>query len=622
MKHYLFCLLLLHLLLVPPSNAQIYVDGAASGANNGTSWTNAYTNLSPAIATAVAGNEIWVAAGTYTPAAGASYVMKEGIKVYGGFLSGMASLTSRNPVANVTILDGNGNSILSFSTITSATVLDGFTISGGTDGSVPGMPSAVKGGGITLADASPVLSNLIIKENTAVYGGGIVVSGTSSPAITNVLFLSNTAERGSGIYITGSGSPVLTSVIFQSNTVTSTQGGALHQSSATNVTITNAVFYSNTSTTTSRTAGIYSQSATSLKITNTVFAKNVTTGFDGFSGGAITNNTTDLTISDCTFYNNDAGGTAPPEIRFLNCTPADQVNNCVFFNTGETASTVLVKNYNATAATAPTFNNCYLPSTTGSAATFTAGTGNVAGITSPFLGTDPMDLAALQGADGQWMTADDGLHLLSTSTAHNAGNNSLVPSGITADIKGAGRIQNTTVEMGAYESSYTLLPVQLISFTGSLKNGVVLLEWQTAAETNIKHFELQRSPDAQKYTALTSMLAKGNNSRYGFSTKQREPKNYYRLQIVDRDEQFAYSNVLALLQQDMGKGLEVYPNPARAYIVVSLQKAGTIKIYDETGRLVKSKSVHAGIHTVNIGGLAAGIHFCEAGGEKVQFIKQ
>ncbi|MBN1138299.1 MAG: tandem-95 repeat protein [Anaerolineae bacterium] len=45
----------------------IYVDAGASGAHDGSSWTDAYANLQDALAVAVAGSEIWVAQGIYTP---------------------------------------------------------------------------------------------------------------------------------------------------------------------------------------------------------------------------------------------------------------------------------------------------------------------------------------------------------------------------------------------------------------------------------------------------------------------------------------------------------------------------------------------------------------------------
>jgi len=64
----------------------IYVNHLASGANNGTSWTNAFTDLQSALANACSGAQIWVAAGTYKPTTGTnrniSFVMKDGVAIY------------------------------------------------------------------------------------------------------------------------------------------------------------------------------------------------------------------------------------------------------------------------------------------------------------------------------------------------------------------------------------------------------------------------------------------------------------------------------------------------------------------------------------------------------------
>ena len=60
---------------------------ATTGANNGTSWANAYTSLQSALSVASTGTEIWVAAGTYRPTTGSdrtvSFSMKNGVKIYG-----------------------------------------------------------------------------------------------------------------------------------------------------------------------------------------------------------------------------------------------------------------------------------------------------------------------------------------------------------------------------------------------------------------------------------------------------------------------------------------------------------------------------------------------------------
>ena len=69
--------------------AVLFVDASATGASDGTNWADAHTDLQDALAAAISGDDIWVAVGTYKPATGAdrtiSFVMKEGVDLYGGF---------------------------------------------------------------------------------------------------------------------------------------------------------------------------------------------------------------------------------------------------------------------------------------------------------------------------------------------------------------------------------------------------------------------------------------------------------------------------------------------------------------------------------------------------------
>jgi len=86
------------------------VDVDANGANNGTSWTNAFEYLQDALATANAGDDIWVAAGVYKPTSTAdrsiSFLIPAGVDLYGGFNGTEINQNDRNWSLNVTVLSG------------------------------------------------------------------------------------------------------------------------------------------------------------------------------------------------------------------------------------------------------------------------------------------------------------------------------------------------------------------------------------------------------------------------------------------------------------------------------------------------------------------------------------
>lgn len=214
-----------------------------SGTGDGSSWITASGDLQAMINTSAAGNEVWVAAGEYQPASGQSFTLKEGVKIYGGFpASGNPDISNRNYAAHVSILKGNNASVVSNNgnLLTNASVLDGFTITGGRAG---------EGGGIYNQISSPYMRNLTIKGNTATsHGGGVCLSaGTATFRLENSLITGNTAAmHGGGIYALNSTNPVIVNVTISANTAGSGGSGVTVERS--NLTVQNSIVWGNNGT--------------------------------------------------------------------------------------------------------------------------------------------------------------------------------------------------------------------------------------------------------------------------------------------------------------------------------------------------------------------------------------
>src|SRR5688500_6144036 len=154
----------------------IYVAPGGAGAQDGLSWANA-RDLQAALTAAVSGDQLWVKAGTYTPgdARSATFALKTGVAVYGGFAGMETALSARDFTTNVTTLSGeigaagsadNSYHVVTGSGTTTTARLDGMTISGGNaNGSAPHND----GGGVYNANSSPTLTNVTIAGNAADY---------------------------------------------------------------------------------------------------------------------------------------------------------------------------------------------------------------------------------------------------------------------------------------------------------------------------------------------------------------------------------------------------------------------------------------------------------------------
>ncbi|MBN1511462.1 MAG: right-handed parallel beta-helix repeat-containing protein, partial [Phycisphaerae bacterium] len=207
----------------------VYVDAAATGAGDGTSWANAFTSVQAGLNAAASGAQVWVASGTYVE----NISLAEDVALYGGFGGdenpATFDLADRDFAVNETILDGNqGDSVVTAPTeATETTRIDGFTITNGT-GTLSG--SSRYGGGLYVSNSSPTIANNTITGNSGSYGGGISCSDSSSPTIANNTITGNSGSCGGGISCSDSSSPTIANNTITGNSGSS--GGGIHCSYA------------------------------------------------------------------------------------------------------------------------------------------------------------------------------------------------------------------------------------------------------------------------------------------------------------------------------------------------------------------------------------------------------
>jgi hypothetical protein len=201
------------------------------------------------------------------------------------------------------------------------------------------------------------------------------------------------------------------------------------------------------------------------------------------------------------------------------------------------------------------------------------------------------------------------------------------PNGIQFYVaRDAGTIMEYT-----YTGSMTL-PLTLISFNGALEGNNTSLQWETTNEVNTLYFDIERSTDAINFTKVSTVNARGENngaSNYIFKDEgaANQPANilYYRLKMVDNDQRFKYSNIVAISLGGISGKIMLTPNPTSSLTVLSIKVSGNSaakwNIVDNSGRVVMQSNIQlkAGVNTatLDISKLAAGIYFVNVKGANI-----
>ncbi|WP_461141634.1 putative Ig domain-containing protein, partial [Spirosoma pomorum] len=413
-----------------------YVKPTSTGNGNGSSWANASSDLQAMISTSAAGDQVWVATGTYKPietspaSRTVSFAMKDGVAIYGGFTGIETNINQRlltSPImgqpssstlsGDIGRVGSDGDNcfhVINNTGLTNTAVLDGFVITGGRP-TGSGLTGTSVGGGMYNVNSRPTLTNCVFQSNFSTQSsGGALANDNSNPTVTNCLFINNISGvsnfgnglgNGGAVYNTGS-SPRFINCLFQNNTAYD-RGGAMFSASSSNPVLINCSFLNN--------------------------SKAGNTFSDDGGGGAIANEDSNPVLVNCSFQGNSSVPNTGGAL-YSTGTGNFTLTNCVLFGNGG-AATIFNGGSTRVSATYNLFD--------GSASGY-AGNYNVSTNVSPFTSTTSVQL------NGS-----------ACNPAINAGSNAAYTTagGPASDLGGSPRrFNNGIIDMGAYE--YQAAPPQ------------------------------------------------------------------------------------------------------------------------------------------------------------------
>jgi len=339
---------------------RIYVNAASEGSYDGKSWATAFNDLQDALSIAQPDTEIWVAAGVYTPDRGtggrtASFHLKNGVRLLGGFSGTETSSYQRDPNNNETILSGdlkgddgpgfanneeNSCSVVVSNRTDETAVLDGFIVTGGNANMPLELGGPDCGGGLYNNRSGPKLIDCVFRYNSAIDNGGGVFNHNcderdTRPTLVNCLFSHNSARNGAGV-TNESTSSTLINCTFKGNSAEKS-GGAMANYESSTILI-NCRFVGNSAELCG--GGMVNDSSPLAKLAKCTFTNNSAKQ----GGGVCNNNRSNLTfaggggmsngfhssptLTNCMFLTNRAEDVGGGMVNFRGCEPT--LANCIF----------------------------------------------------------------------------------------------------------------------------------------------------------------------------------------------------------------------------------------------------------------------------------------------------
>jgi len=159
----------------------------------------------------------------------------------------------------------------------------------------------------------------------------------------------------------------------------------------------------------------------------------------------------------------------------------------------------------------------------------------------------------------------------------------------------------------------SVLPVNLLDFSGRKSTDKVQLQWRATSEINFSHYTVERSNDGRRFEGIGRVASSNNgNLQSSYSLMDISPvvgTNYYRLAMTDRDASVSYSRTVSVNFHNSNAFNVEFISLSAASSVVKInvnsnqQQVMNYRIVDVAGRIITAKQVElqSGLNTLTAG---------------------
>ncbi len=148
--------------------------------------------------------------------------------------------------------------------------------------------------------------------------------------------------------------------------------------------------------------------------------------------------------------------------------------------------------------------------------------------------------------------------------------------------------------------TFTTLPVTLLQFNASKRGSVVELKWTTMQESNMDHYEIQRSSNGRDFTYLLRINSRNQQNPTNYAARDNNPSNgivYYRLKMSGTGGEVSYSRIVSV-HGNATNSVVIYPSQwikgQPLYIINPNKEKLTVFFINGAGQLIGSTVTKTG----------------------------